>query len=186
MPYATRAVCISCLGCHSETAVLSSSQAIDSATLFTGRQQAPQTRFRAPATCLQVRAEVVPVSLEISDDELSFAFGLDNWQPFVEQVSTCPCWGGLCHKKSAPKHEFSYTQLAVHSAGMLSCRCCLASFSGSYCSLQEVRCAYLPTTVARKLTALIVECRRSCSATRSPSQQNLNGSWRGQQLQPSA
>ena len=27
------------------------------------------------------------MSLELSDDELSFAFGLDNWQPFVEQVS---------------------------------------------------------------------------------------------------
>ena len=44
----------------------------------------------AEAAALQVRAEVVPVSLDISDEELSFAFSLDNWAPFVGQASTLP------------------------------------------------------------------------------------------------
>ncbi|KAK9828703.1 hypothetical protein WJX72_001600 [[Myrmecia] bisecta] len=34
----------------------------------------------------EVRAEVVPVALDLSTSELSFNFGLDNWQPHVDEV----------------------------------------------------------------------------------------------------
>lgn len=34
----------------------------------------------------EVRAEVVPVCLDISTDSLAFSFGVDNWQAHVDQV----------------------------------------------------------------------------------------------------
>jgi hypothetical protein len=38
---------------------------------------------------LLVTADVVPVTLEVSDEELMFSFSLDNWDDYVEQVSDC-------------------------------------------------------------------------------------------------
>ncbi len=35
---------------------------------------------------LDVAAEVVPVSLDLSSEEMSFAFSFDNWDPHVDQV----------------------------------------------------------------------------------------------------
>jgi hypothetical protein len=40
--------------------------------------------MRAPNA--QVAAEVVPVTLRLSADELNFSFGIDNWENFVDQV----------------------------------------------------------------------------------------------------
>lgn len=40
-------------------------------------------------------ADVVPVTLEVSDEELLFSFSLDNWDDHVEQVNvlcTCMQW----------------------------------------------------------------------------------------------
>jgi hypothetical protein len=50
--------------------------------------------------CLQsllVTADVVPVTLGVSDEELMFTFGLDNWDEHVEQVRGVD-WGrtGSC------------------------------------------------------------------------------------------
>jgi hypothetical protein len=34
-------------------------------------------------------ADVVPVTLDVSEDALMFTFSLDNWDDHVEMVSTC-------------------------------------------------------------------------------------------------
>jgi hypothetical protein len=53
---------------------------------------------------LLVTTDVVPVTLGVSDEELMFTFGLDNWDEHVEQVrgSYMPDWErqrGLVHKQ---------------------------------------------------------------------------------------
>ena len=67
------------------------------------------------------------MSLEISDDELSFAFGLDNWQPFVEQVSTHLCTWWALPQGNCTEARLFCDQLAVYTAGMLSCQSRLTS-----------------------------------------------------------
>lgn len=49
-------------------------------------------------------ADVVPVTLDVSDEELMFTFSLDNWDDHVEQV-------GCCKPQSA-----SSAQGALHTA----------------------------------------------------------------------
>ena len=38
---------------------------------------------------MQVRASVVAVTLEMTEEELFFQFGMDNWSAYVDQVSPC-------------------------------------------------------------------------------------------------
>jgi hypothetical protein len=52
------------------------------------------------AQSLLLTADVVPVTLELSDEELMFTFSLDNWDDHVEQVSTashCPLQARTAH-----------------------------------------------------------------------------------------
>lgn len=44
---------------------------------------------------LLVAADVVPVTLDVSDEELLFTFSLDNWDDHVQQASTTGCFVAL-------------------------------------------------------------------------------------------
>ncbi len=40
--------------------------------------------------CPKVRASVVAVTLDLTEEELFFQFGMDNWSAYVDQVLTAP------------------------------------------------------------------------------------------------
>ena len=39
--------------------------------------------------CVKVRASVVAVTLDLTEEELFFQFGMDNWSAYVDQVIPC-------------------------------------------------------------------------------------------------
>jgi hypothetical protein len=55
---------------------------------------------------LDVLAEVVAVTLELSCEELLFGFSLDNWDDFVEQVCTL----GSCYSTQSCAATAAYEQ----------------------------------------------------------------------------
>lgn len=62
-----------------------------------------------------VAADVVPVTLDLSDEELLFSFSLDNWDDHVQQVRACE---GLLlattHMCTMPDKTHTEAPLAAH------------------------------------------------------------------------